>query len=1212
MKYHTFAGISRLLCRTSSGEAGLTGAILAAGMLLMLLLYAGPAGAGSGAVDLPRFPSISPDGSRIVFSSGGDLWLAGIQGGDARRLTRHRHDDLHSNWSPDGESLVFTSMRDGYMNLWRIRKDGTQVTQLTHSDRFMRNPDWSSDEKGREVITFSGLLEADVYREHRPYRLSPLGGQHERLHQAFGSEPRLSPDGKKAVFTRGGFYHDWNKRHYRGPDAMNIWIHHREEDRFEALTARDGDDGMARWAGEDTLIFMSDRDLDTVNLFRVDLGDEELESVRLTDFKERDVQYFDVSADGSTVVLQGWDRLYSLDLEDAGAKPEPINLRSGDDGPGRYALRSIDRDVTDVALSPDNQVTSQVAYGRIYVRHVDEYSPTRALIPGTHARHRDPAWSPDGLRLYFTSDAGGTESIYKARVALTREEIRRGVQDITVDGQPEKGPQQTPPEDSEVQPDREAQHLQGQPGEEANEVENETDDPFAPLDPVDSGTPRRPDPGAVPGADPAHDPAREPQQEPEEDLGLEQAEGLPEAMDPARWHDAVHFEVVPVVQTEQNDRLPSPSPDGGRLAFRRGPGDLVVKDLSSGEKQTLVEGWDSSIHWRWSPDGRYIAYSQNDLNFSSNIFIVPADGSQEPVNITRHPRNDLSPRWSADSRILSFISNRSGNSYDLYRVYLDPDMENMTLRELHNYYSEAGKEAENIRPLPVRLPGSPPVPTRLGLEPGELDLENAWRRVEAITKSPLNKTSNEMTPGGDRFIFNSGGENLVTLKWDGSGRRQLGDAVDVRGLNITGETVVYASRGQAGLAPLDGGEHKHPEVSDRIRIDKQKQSLQKFREASRILHESFYRQDMKGLDWMSLAQEYEELISRTRTASEFSDIANRLMGELGASHAGVVNPGPGSEMREPSGRLGIEYEWVQMQDGAYGYRVTNVVPGGPAERGAMAIERGDIITSIDLRGFEDGETLLQKLRGKVDQEVIVGFKRPAGDELLMHHTLATPVSHEVLSGLRYDAFRDKSSRKVSRLSEGRLGYIHIQTMNQSSLEDFQAHLYAAAEGKEGLIIDVRNNAGGYTTDLILASIMISEHAYTIPAGADPRKTGHYPQDRLAAPRYTLPINMLANEKSYSNSEILAHAFKTLDRGVLVGEQTYGGVISTSGYRFIDGAQVRVPSRGWYLPDGTDMEQNGAVPDLHIEQTPQDEAAGRDPQLEKAVKNLLERLNHEDR
>ena len=120
------------------------------------------------------------------------------------------------------------------------------------------------------------------------------------------------------------------------------------------------------------------------------------------------------------------------------------------------------------------------------------------------------------------------------------------------------------------------------------------------------------------------------------------------------------------------------------------------------------------------------------------------------------------------------------------------------------------------------------------------------------------------------------------------------------------------------------------------------------------------------------------------------------------------------------------------------------------------------------------------------------------------------------------------------------------------------------------------------------------------------KTG-YPRDRLFIQRYVMPMNMLCNEKSFSNAEIVSHAFKTLKRGTLVGQQTYGGVISTSGTRLVDGTFVRLPFRGWYLPDGTDMENNGAIPDLLIPMTPEAESKGEDPQLWAATQDLLERL-----
>lgn len=1181
-------------------------------MLLAVAFVLAPAAAEED-VTLPRFPSISPDGSEITFSWRGDLWRVSADGGNAVRLTRHQLDDLFSSWSPDGEWIVFSSMRDGALNLWRIHRDGTRLTQLTHGDRHVRNPWYGLDEDGEPVITFSGLLEADVYRDERPYAVAPGGGEHWRLHDAFGSTPRFSPDGERLVFTRGGFYHGWERRHYRGPDAMDVWLHDRTSGEFRAVTERDGDDGNAHWMDDGTLVFMSDREQETVNLYRLALDAEAPQPQRLTDFDGRDVQHFDVARDGGTAVLHVWDTVYTLDLTDKDARPQPVRIRAGDDGRDRYQLKSIDREVTEAALSPDGKTMAYIAYGRVYVRHMDEHSVTRPVTRGSHARHKDLQWAPDGTRLYFTHDGDGTDSIYRARVALTREEIRRGPapteprrppatpEPVAPEEQPAKEPQQEPPPGDDAIAD---------PGPDPDPPAAAPDDPFAPVDPglptdppvepeptdpVD--IPERPATGVEEPATPAPEEAVEPEEIPAD---------LPTDMDPNRWHDGVQFALRPVVQTGHNDREARPSPDGRHIAFRRGRGDLVVMDLHSGDKHTVAESWDSTIHWRWSPDGRHIAYSRNDLNFSANIFIVPADGSAEPVNITRHPRNDLNPRWSADGRKLTFISNRSGDSYDLYRVYLGRSLERLSQRERAGRYRDARDAALKRKPLTPRAIADHEA---LPEVTAELELDTAWRRVQRITGSPRQHYANKMTPGGDRYVFNASGEGLVAVNWDGSSRQRLGPVADVQHLDVTGERVVYIANGRVGVAPLSGNaSHQHPDISDRLRLDLGEQALQKFRETARMIGESFYRDDMKGLDWEGVTAEYESLIRRTRTASEFSDITNRFLGELAASHMGLTNPGPASALQEPYGRLGIDHEPAVSTMGRTGFRVNDVIAEGPAALASTPLRPGDVITKIDLEPFRADETLLERLRGRVDQEIIVTFERATDHRRQERRILLRPVGYADLARLRYDAFRDDSEALVHERSGGRLGYIHIQAMNQTSLEAFQGALYAAAEGRDGLIIDVRNNGGGHTTDRILTSIMAPDHAFTLPSGADPSRTGHYPQDRLDAPRYTLPINMLANEKSYSNAEILAHAFSTLDRGTLVGQQTYGGVISTGRHTLIDGAAVRRPFRGWYLPDGTDMEHHGAQPDLLVEQRPEDEVAGRDVQLKRAVDAMLERLD----
>jgi tricorn protease len=203
----------------------------------------------------------------------------------------------------------------------------------------------------------------------------------------------------------------------------------------------------------------------------------------------------------------------------------------------------------------------------------------------------------------------------------------------------------------------------------------------------------------------------------------------------------------------------------------------------------------------------------------------------------------------------------------------------------------------------------------------------------------------------------------------------------------------------------------------------------------------------------------------------------------------------------------------------------------------------------------------------------------------------------------------RRAAQVEKLSGGKLGYLHIRAMSEPSVRDFERDLYAAAHGKEGLVIDVRDNGGGSTADILLASLTAPNHAYTIPRGVDPATVAKdaYPRDRRLIYGYVRPINVLINQHSFSNAEIFAHAISTIKRGKLVGTATFGGVISTGAMTLIDGTTVRTPFRGWYLPDGRDQENNGAQPDVNVPQLPTDEAAGVDRQLEAAVNELLGRV-----
>lgn len=217
----------------------------------------------------------------------------------------------------------------------------------------------------------------------------------------------------------------------------------------------------------------------------------------------------------------------------------------------------------------------------------------------------------------------------------------------------------------------------------------------------------------------------------------------------------------------------------------------------------------------------------------------------------------------------------------------------------------------------------------------------------------------------------------------------------------------------------------------------------------------------------------------------------------------------------------------------------------------------------------------------------------------------------------YGEWVDDRRELVEEYSDGRLGYIHVEGMNWPSFERFERELQASASGREGLLVDVRFNGGGWTTDYLLTVLTYPQHAYTVPRGAaedleaeHERFREHYPfGPRLPQAAWTKPVAALANQNSYSNAEIFSHAFRTLDLGPLVGEPTFGAVISTGGAGLMDGSFVRIPFRGWYVrATDENMEHGPAVPDHPVPRRPDDRASEGDEQLRTAVDVLLERID----
>ncbi|MHC4955969.1 MAG: S41 family peptidase, partial [Planctomycetota bacterium] len=282
-----------------------------------------------------------------------------------------------------------------------------------------------------------------------------------------------------------------------------------------------------------------------------------------------------------------------------------------------------------------------------------------------------------------------------------------------------------------------------------------------------------------------------------------------------------------------------------------------------------------------------------------------------------------------------------------------------------------------------------------------------------------------------------------------------------------------------------------------------------------------------------------------------------------------------------------------------GLRVVDVVKGSPGWRKKSRLFPGDLILAVDGKAVDPTKDLARQLNGRLDRDIRLSVK---GKDEKEREVMIRPTSYGMLRRLLYNDWIDKNRAVVDRVSKNRLGYLHVRGMNWSSFERFEAELYKVGHGKDGLLIDVRDNGGGFTADHLLTCLCQPKHAVTIPRGGG----AGYPNGRLVYARWSKPIVVLCNQNSFSNAEIFSHAIRSLKRGRIVGVETAGGVISTGGRSVMGFGYLRMPFRGWFVaPTGEDMELNGCKPDVEIWPEPEEWTKGKDRQLATAIEFLME-------
>ena len=618
---------------------------------------------------------------------------------------------------------------------------------------------------------------------------------------------------------------------------------------------------------------------------------------------------------------------------------------------------------------------------------------------------------------------------------------------------------------------------------------------------------------------------------------------------------------------------PQFSPDGRYLAFLRGAGGrmLVVMPVGGGPERVVVDsGFIGSPNW--SPDGKWLAYTRRALSAATNVYVRRVDGSGDEINISRWTGVNSNPVWSADGKRLLFTSSRSG-SPELYSAELRKP--GVAATQVSNTGGEAFPE--------------------VSVDPAGID-----RRVKPfISGTNGDKRSVAFTPDGKSALFtivSNGESTLYSVSATGGSAKKvldgLGGAVQ---LSHDGSTLFGMNFGRLRKAKVDGGKVEEIAYSAVMPVDPREERRQTFDQAWRMLHDFFYDAKMHGADWEGVRRRYRPVVDECVDVQDFYLLLAELIGELNASHLGVsaINP---PRQRDETGYLGLWFDWSHAGPGL---KVRDVVKDGPADIDSTHITPGEYVLAVDGKDVAPTEAFWKLLAGKsrASVELLVNT-RP--DKTGARTVKLQPVTKSALGDLLYEDLVQRRREAVDRLSGGKLAYLHIRQMNPASLQRFDRELITEAYDKDGLVLDVRNNPGGRIHDELFALLTRKVHVYETP------RDGLKMTQPFGA--FTRPMVLLINQGSFSDSEIFANGFRYNGLGKIVGVPTGGGVIGTVDMPLLDGqTRFRIPRTGWQTVDGRNLENWGVPPDAYVELSPDDALAGRDPQLERAVTEMLKQL-----
>ena len=673
------------------------------------------------------------------------------------------------------------------------------------------------------------------------------------------------------------------------------------------------------------------------------------------------------------------------------------------------------------------------------------------------------------------------------------------------------------------------------------------------------------------------------------------------------------------------------SPDDKHAALTNHKGEIVYVDLQKGKSKIIAKSAYLVINgFNWSKDSLWIAYGINNKDGSGNISLYSIKSKKSNL-ITENEFGDHSPTFSPCGNYVYFISSRIYNPvYD--SIYFDLNFP----RTEKPFGVVLNKTAENpFLPKP-QTPGDEeaddaPKWDRKKKEPKvnkvNVDFDGITERVvempveEGIYDNII--ATNEFLITLSRPIKGSLSRNIYNKDIAPDGVLKMWDLVMSESKTITtGVSSIKVSAQSETLVYSAGKQLRVLSLQQNMRINASKKASRKtgwidyahitvpvvpelewvqiFDEMWRLQKEHFWNKEMSSVDWKKVYERYRPLVDRIGSRAELSTLAWEMQGELGTSHAYEIGGDYKKGPKYTIGLLGCNFIFDKK---AKAYKITHIVKGdnwhpgynSPLLRPGVNVKVGDFITAVNQIPLNEYVSPYSVLVNQANKEVHLTISTGKKEKVVRVKTIADEQK------LRYREWVEENRKHVHKQTNGKVGYVHLPNMGPEGYSEF--HRYYDAEAHKGaLIVDVRFNGGGHVSQLILEKLNRKVIGLNTSRWKD--EIEHYPEHSVYG-----PMVALTNEFAGSDGDIFSHSFKLMNLGKLIGRRTWGGVVGIwPRHTLIDGTITTQPEFSFWFNDvGYGVENYGTDPDIFVDIAPQDYKAGKDPQMKRAINEILDEL-----